>query len=152
MDADTGRRAAYADLVSAVLDLRSPEATAAFDAALSAAVASGSLSDEIARQLRWLQRQSERAVIEHAEAVLPPALVALQCSLTPLDSPTVAEPVGNPVEQPSEPPAEPSDEDEPDDFDEEPEPAPVVHLQARRLLVAGLRPLPDPAHRGTLPS
>lgn len=164
MDAETGRRAAYADLVAAVLDLRSPEATAAFDAALSAAVASGSLPDEIARQLRWLQRQSERAVIEHAEAVLPPALVALQRSLTPLNSPAVAEPVEPPgqqlseqsgeppSEQGDEPPAELDDENEPDDFDEEPEPAPVVQLQARRLLVAGLRPLPDPAHRGTLPS
>jgi hypothetical protein len=153
VDAEAGRVAAYADLVAAVLDLRSPEASRAFDAALSAAVDSGALPDDLARQLRWLQRQSERALVEHAETVLPPALVALQRSITPLESPAVAEPVERPVAPHSEQRAEP-DEEELDDFDgvTEPERAPVVQLQARRLLVAGLRPLPDPAHRGTLPS
>ena len=180
MDAEAGRAAAYADLVAAVLDLRSPEATRAFDAALSAAVAAGLLPDENARQLRWLQRQSERVVVEHAETVLPPALVALHRSITPSGSlaaadpaqPLGAEPLGTepPGEQgPEGGPltsahlaasdevadlAELDDREELDDFDgvEESEPAPVVQLQARRLLVAGLRPLPDPAHRGTLPS
>ena len=95
MDAEAGRRAAYADLVAAVLDLRSPEATRAFDAALSAAVAAGALPDDLARQLRWLQRQSERAVVEHAETVLPPALVALQRSITPLDSPALLSPASS---------------------------------------------------------
>ena len=71
------RRAAYADLVAAVLDLRSPVATATFDHALSDAVAAGTLTDELARQLRWLQRESVRDVVTHATNVLPAALVAL---------------------------------------------------------------------------
>jgi hypothetical protein len=154
VDAEAGRVAAYADLVAAVLDLRSPEASRAFDAALSAAVDAGALPDDLARQLRWLQRQSERALVEHAETVLPPALVALQRSITPLDSPAFAESGEQRAEPPVDQRAEPDDEEDLDDFDgvAEPEPAPVVQLQARRLLVAGLRPLPDPAHRGTLPS
>jgi hypothetical protein len=167
VDVEAGRAAAYSDLVAAVLDLRSPEATRAFDAALSAAVATGVLPEEIARQLRWLQRQSERAVIEHAETVLPPALVALQRSITPpgpCSTESLAEPLGEPrPEHGQQTPAQPAapeeaadraDLGELGDVDEveESEPAPVVQLQARRMLVAGLRPLPDPAHRGTLPS
>lgn len=159
MDAEAGRVAAYADLVAAVLDLRSPEASQAFDAALSAAVDAGALPDDLARQLRWLQRQSERALVEHAETVLPPALVALHRSIAPLSSPAAVDSPGvaEPVDPPGEHHLEPDDEDELDDFNgidetEPPESAPVVQLQARRLLVAGLRPLPDPAHRGTLPS
>ncbi len=78
MNAEPSRLAAYADLVAAVLDLRGCGPTQAFDAALNEAVAAGTISDDLARQLRWLQRAGERAIVEHAEAVLPPALVALQ--------------------------------------------------------------------------
>ncbi len=160
MDTEAGRVAAYADLVAAVLDLRSPEASNAFDAELSAAVDAGTLPADLGRQLRWLQRQSERAVVEHAETVLPPALVALQRSITSSDS-AAAHPVepANPAYPagpagPVDAQRPPDDGDELDDVDgaEDSEAAPVVQLQARRLLVAGLRPLPDPAHRGTLPS
>lgn len=167
MDDEAGRLAAYADLVAAVLDLRSPEVTRSFDAALFDAVADGVLPNDFARQLRWLQRESERAVVEQAETVLPPALVALQRSTTPSGPLTAEDPAEPPIEQrpdggpltPAAPaaPAAPADITELaelGDFDDvrEPEAAAVVQLPARRLLVAGLRPLPDPAHRGTLPS
>lgn len=139
MNAEPGRLTAYADLVAAVLDLRGSGPTRAFDAALTEAVAAGSISDDLARRLRWLQRAGERAIVEHAEAVLPPALVALQA---------------NAAEQAlTEPPVAPvwADEQHPAEVIDQPEPAPVRQLQPYRLLVAGLRPLPDPAHRGTLP-
>ncbi len=169
MNAEPGRVAAYADLVAAVLDLRSPGPRQAFDAALTEAVAAGTVSDELARQLRWLQRASERAIVEHAEAVLPPALDALQTNVSEAPAPSALAPLAaaSPPPQPAMPipsPDHASDHAsdpvgdavgnersaEPEEVDE-PEAAPVVQLQARRLLVAGLRPLPDPAHRGTLP-
>lgn len=153
VNAEPGRLAAYTDLIGAVLDLRAPEPTQTFDAALADAVGAGRLAPELARELRWLQRQTERAIVEHAATVLPPALVALQTTET-----------HHPAQQPhsgslvAPEPAEPyldylDDLDESDETDEldELEAAPVVQLQSRRLLVAGLRPLPDPVHRGTLP-
>lgn len=139
MNAEPGRLAAYADLIAAVLDLRGRGPTQAFDKAIAEALENDTISEDLARQLRWLQRASERAVVEHAEAVLPPALVALQATSYDPSVPAADPPFAPPVLEPAE------------DVPLEPEPAPVVPLQARRLLVAGLRTLPDPAHRGTLP-
>ena len=157
MNAEPGRLAAYADLVAAVLDLRSSGPRQAFDAALAEAVAAGTVSDDVARQLRWLQRASERAIVEHAEAVLPPALDALQTNVSQAPAPAALAPLGH-ASQPSEPgtptePADPATAAQPPEppVPDDPEPAPVIELQARRLLVAGLRPLPPPVHRGTLP-
>lgn len=138
MNAEPSRLAAYADLIAAVLDLRGSGATQAFDSAIAEALESGNISDDLARQLRWLQRASERAIVEHAEAVLPPALVALQPTSFSPTAPAAA------------PPFAPALLDTAEDEQLEQEQAPVVPLQARRLLVAGLRTLPDPAHRGTL--
>lgn len=148
MSSDASRLAAYADLVGAVLDLRSSATREAFDAALAEALTSGAIADDLARQLRLLQRQSERALVEHAEAVLPPSLVALDHSATDTIAASADIP---PAERPAPPttPAHPNDEasdESPDD-----EPAAVVNLQARRLLVAGLRPIKDSTHRGGLP-
>jgi len=146
VNAEPGRLAAYADLVAAVLDLRSAGPRQAFDAALAEAVAAGTVGGDLARQLRQLQRASERAIVEHAEAVLPPALDALQANVSQAVAASI------PAHQPSTAP-------QPADLGHAPEreepgqlqPAPVVRLEARRLLVAGLRPIPDPVHRGTLP-
>lgn len=132
MAADRG--AAYADLVAAVLDLRSPDATARFDDAVAAAVSAGSLTAELARHLRMLQREAERSLVEHAATVLPPALVALDRA----NDAHVTEP---PVE-PAPPESDPADAPAPHD------PDPPADLTARRLLVAGLRPI---SHRGSLP-
>ena len=82
MSTDARRLSAYADLVAAVLDLRSSAAREAFDEALATARDSGEIADNLARQLRWLQRQSERALVEHAESVLPAAMVAQNNSIT----------------------------------------------------------------------
>ena len=149
MGTDAGRLAAYADLVAAVLDLRSPSAGEAFDEALAEALASGAITDGLARRLRLLQRQSERAMVEHAESVLPPALVALDHSAADA-LPWAAEvpPTPTPAEVP---PTPPSATDSPEEAPDE-EPAPVVNLQARRLLVAGLRTISDSPRRGGYPS
>ena len=138
------RRAAYADLVAAVLDLRSPIATTTFDRALSDAVAAGTLADDVARELRWLQRESVRDVVTHAANVLPAALVALDASDR---SAELRDPVREPSAPASDSESEPADTSTPDLADDqgsppEPESAPV-DLTARRLLVAGLRPILD---------
>ncbi len=151
MSTDASRLAAYADLVAAVLDLRSSATRESFDEALAQALASGAIADDLARQLRWLQRQSERALVEHAESVLPPALVALDQSASgALAAPADVLPAARPTPPPPSTPAPEMDElsDEPPDD----EPAAVVNLQSRRLLVAGLRPITDSTHRGVLPS
>ncbi len=151
MNTDAGRLAAYADLVAAVLDLRSPGPAQEFDDALAQAVENGQLSDDVARQLRWLQRQCSRSIVEHAEAVLPAALVALDQSRSaggrhPVDEQPDATASASGARAVHE------DESEYDEVDDD-EPAAVVNLQSRRLLVAGLRPLANPTpHRGTLPS
>jgi hypothetical protein len=139
------RRAAYADLVTAVLDLRSPIATTTFDRALADAVAAGTLAAELARELRWLQRESVRDVVTHAANVLPAALVALDTSGRPEDlrEHSVAE------RSTAAPGAEggAADISTPDLADDQSstpdEESAPVDLTARRLLVAGLRPILD---------
>lgn len=139
MSTEAGRLAAYADLVAALLDLRDPGPSAAFDAAVDAAVGDSSLTPEQARHLRWLQRQTVRQVVEHARAVLPSTLVALEGERSG-DTPTL-------------PDAAPRDESPPSTVGDEPEVAtPPTDLQARRLLVAGLRSLPDSPTVGPFPS
>lgn len=144
MSTEAGRLAAYADLVAALLDLRDPGPSAAFDAAVDAAVADSSLTPEQARHLRWLQRQTVRQVVEHARSVLPSTLMALEgehsggTSTLPDDAaPDDAAPDDSPP---------PTVGDEPEAL------APSATLQARRLLVAGLRPLPDSPTVGPFPS
>lgn len=141
MSTDAGRLAAYADLVAAVLDLRSPATRDTFDDAILEAQRAGGISDDLARQLRWLQRQNERALVEHAESVLPPALVALDRSAADAVPslagvlPTLAQAAASGATAPGVPTVDHPDDSPADDA------APVVDLQARRLLVAGLRPI-----------
>jgi len=73
-----GQATAFAELVAAMLDARHDYATAAFDDALTRAEADGSLDPAAARLLRWWQRETVRAVVDHAARVLPPAVLALQ--------------------------------------------------------------------------
>lgn len=68
---------AYADLVAGVLEARTDLATARFDAEVAAAEAEGRIDTRTARALRWWQRESLRALTEHARTTLPPALAAL---------------------------------------------------------------------------
>ena len=138
---EPARSAAYADLVSAVLDLRNPASTQDFDAAIAAAVADGRLAEPLARELRWLQRQSLRAVVEHAAQVLPATLVALEAGAPQAASPRrAAEEFAAPGDE-AEPQPDPNQQAQAESA--EPSPAPV-DLTARRLLVAGLRPIEDP--------
>lgn len=139
MSTEAGRLAAYADLVAALLDLRDPGPTAAFDAAVDAAVADRSLTAEQARHLRWLQRETVRQVVEHAQGVLPTTLVALEAEQA--------------IDTSDLPDAVPAD-DSParSAADDQVAPAPSGDLQARRLLVAGLRTLPDSPDVGPFPS
>jgi hypothetical protein len=71
------RSAAYAELVSGLLEARHDAASARFDAEIAAAEADGRIDERTARVLRWWQRESVRAVVEHARAVIPPALGAI---------------------------------------------------------------------------
>lgn len=143
--AEAGRVAAYADLVAAVLDLRSPEATTRFDQALTQASAEGQITPDLARQLRTLQRDAERSLVDHAAAVLPAALVALDRSHGSSD-PGVAASASQPVEPDGATPTT----DSADEPLTEAVPEPPADLTARRLLVAGLRPINDP-HHGSIP-
>lgn len=152
MSTEAGRLAAYADLVAALLDLSDPAPSATFDGALDAAVADGSLTPEHARRLRWLQRESVRRLVDHARTVLPSTLVALENELT-AGALEGSDPAGAGIAAPSATAATdgPAIPDDPGVSDGPDEPAPPVDLHSRRLLVAGLRPLPDGPRRGTLP-
>jgi hypothetical protein len=74
------RAGAYADLVAGLLDVRPDAATERFDAELEAAEADGRIDPQTAKVLRWWQRESLRAMVEHARAVVPPTLLALEAS------------------------------------------------------------------------
>ena len=77
MSGRADRSSAYAELVSGLLEARHDAASARFDAEVAAAEADGRIDERTARVLRWWQRESVRAVVEHARAVIPPALGAL---------------------------------------------------------------------------
>jgi hypothetical protein len=146
LSTEAGRLAAYADLVAALLDLSDPTPSATFDDALDAAVTDGSLTPDQARRLRWLQRESVRRLVDHARTVLPSTLVALEGELTG----GVAELPDRSAAHRDDPAIAPAT-DGPEVTDGPDGPAPPVDLHSRRLLVAGLRPLPDGPRRGTLP-
>ena len=76
MDAPS-RAAAYGELVAGLLDVRDQSTTERFDEALRAGVASGRLDPATAAELRWLQRESVQAVVDHARTALPPALMGI---------------------------------------------------------------------------
>jgi hypothetical protein len=168
-DSSGGRAAAYAELIAAVLDLRSSMPTRTFDQTVTQAVADGRLSAELGRELRWLQRQSLHELVDHAERVLPATIVALEDTLDtdpPSDGQRADAAPPRPVVQPeAQPPAAPAPTAHfepatdsaaattspgvPHEPAAHTEPAPTdvpsvaVDLTARRLLVAGLRTVED---------
>lgn len=71
------RRAALADLVAGLLEARQDSAGARFDGELEALERAGEVSPTAARLLRYWQRASVRALVDHARLVLPPTLAAL---------------------------------------------------------------------------
>lgn len=74
------RSAAYAELVTGLLEARHDAASARFDTEIAAAEADGRIDERTARVLRWWQRESVRAVVDHARAVIPPALGAIDAA------------------------------------------------------------------------
>ncbi len=78
MASKRSREAAYGELLTALLDVRLDPATERFDAELEAAEADGRIDPATARVLRWWQRESLRAMAEHARSVVPPTLIALE--------------------------------------------------------------------------
>jgi len=73
----SGDASAYADLLAALLAVRSDPATARFDAEIAAAEARGSIDGPTARTLRWWQRESMRGLSDHLAEVLPDLLTHL---------------------------------------------------------------------------
>jgi hypothetical protein len=130
---------AYADLVTGVLDARADLASERFDAEVAAAEAEGRIDARTARVLRWWQRESLRALVEHTRTALPPALAALDQAHVDAArgagdaAEAWARAVGDSLapEAPSAPAPEPSVA------------APYdLRERRRRLLVAGLSPVP----------
>lgn len=78
MAANRSREAAFGDLLVGLLEVRSDPATERFDAELTAAQEDGRIDPQTARVLRWWQRESIRSLVEHARAVVPPTLIALE--------------------------------------------------------------------------
>ncbi len=119
------REQAYANLVSALLDARDDPATARFDEELARGVDAGMVSADAARALRFWQRATLKALVDHARSVLPPALTALDASRAGAHDVVgaVGGSPGDPHQIPSSPAAQP-----PSSLDE----------RRRRFLVAGL--------------
>lgn len=73
-----GRRTALSDVVAGLLDSRHDLAGEHFDAELDSLERAGDVTPEAARILRYWQRASVRAVVDHARHVLPTVLAALE--------------------------------------------------------------------------
>ena len=144
MASQAARHAAYAELVAGLLDVRDSAAEERFDKRLDDLVADGLIDPGSARSLRLLQRQAVRAVVEHAQTVLPATLLAIenahreQSANRVDDRPTFAESVSD-AETASVSGAVDDPADDEIDLLE-----PPADLTARRLLVAGLTQLPEP--------
>jgi hypothetical protein len=78
MTSKRSREAAYADVVAGLMDARTDPATDRFDAELTAAEQDGRIDPQTAKVLRWWQRESLRALVEHTRVVLPATLLALE--------------------------------------------------------------------------
>jgi len=147
------RQAAYAELVAGLLDVRDEGAQERFDGQVEQLVAEGLMTPDVARSVRLLQRQSVRAVVEHAQAVLPTTLMALESSHREQWLNQFAED-DNPEDLDglldastdvlSDELADLTDEMPDDISDDNVAQDGPVDLTARRLLVAGLTLLPDP--------
>lgn len=158
MTGQTARESAYAELVAGLVDARDDVATQRFDAELAAAAADGRVDPATARTLRWWQRASVRAVSDHTRNALPPVLAALdrahdiavedvadaQRALD--DAMMAAFPAVTPAADTeaiaaAAAPA-PGGADGPTTAPEAPVDLTTPEVTSRRLLVAGLTPLP----------
>ena len=74
--ASSGSLERYTALIAALLGVRTDDASARFDAELTAAIAANRLDVATARTLRWWQRASVREVERYASSVLPAALAS----------------------------------------------------------------------------
>ncbi|MEO8330049.1 MAG: hypothetical protein ABI586_08600 [Candidatus Nanopelagicales bacterium] len=130
------RHSAYAELIAGLLDVRDTTCEAEFDAALAAAERDHRIDADTARLLRWWQRESVRAIVDHAQSVLPATLMALEASVRDgrerIFNPSSDALVDDPTEEAG------------GEAEWEEQPLPPTDLSARRLLVAGLTPLRDP--------
>ena len=141
MASQRSREAAYADLVSGLLDLRTDPATERFDAELATAEDEGRIDPQTAKVLRWWQRESLRTMVEHASTVLPPTMLALERSASgserevAVSAQSWARAAENDEDGDSA-----TDEDSDGDGTEDPPAPPPTDLSEhrRRLLVAGL--------------
>lgn len=134
------RRSALSDLITGLLEARRDLASERFDTELDALEFAGEVSPEVARLLRYWQRASVRAVVDHARLTLPPTLAALEEAVDEAargaaeDAESWAQASGWPREggRPAPTPAAPAPES--------PSPAAPASLaeHRRRLLVAGL--------------
>ena len=156
----SGDASAYADLLAALLAVRSDPATARFDAEIAAAEARGSIDGPTARTLRWWQRESMRGLSDHLAEVLPDLLTHLfaaqaAASESVADSADswslasgLAEPSLAPASGGSSGPPEAGSHLRPVDDAAAPRPLPP----APRLLRPGFAPPePSPEGRGTPP-
>jgi len=138
------RAAAYGELIAGLLDVRDPRATKSFDDALRDLVGAGRLDVTDAAELRWLQRESVQAVVDHARTALPAALIGLEEARA--EPATVSEGsrrvVAEPLVRLTPPPTitMPADVSLVDDSDEDVAPPPG-DATTHRLLVAGLTSL-----------
>jgi hypothetical protein len=162
---------AWSEVVSAVLDARADPATARFDEELAAAQQAG-LPADVARALRYWQRASVRAALDHARTTLPTVVGALvqsvgdastavdeqdqawRAAIESVAGPARLTPVGQheassgaepAVERTGAPTDAPAAAPAPAAFGQDPVPAavPLRPTEPRRLLVAGLAPLTD---------
>lgn len=129
---------AYAEAVAALLDATPRDALERFDIELAAAIGQG-LDEETGRLLRWWQRESVRAVRDHAAAVIPGVISGLLAAQGARADGAITDAV----------PASASSR--PEGLEPEPpqaDPTVVTSGAAetrRRTLVAGLLALPDTA-------
>lgn len=79
-------RDVWTDLVGGLVDARTDPATARFDAELAAALADGSLAEDVAHRLRFWQRASVRVLVDHVMTVLPVAVGALDAARRDADA------------------------------------------------------------------
>ncbi|CAB4846490.1 unannotated protein [freshwater metagenome] len=75
--ADPRRSGAYAELLSALVAVRTDPASARFDLEIAEAELAGSIDEATARTLRWWQRESVRGLSDHLATVLPDLLANL---------------------------------------------------------------------------
>jgi hypothetical protein len=134
----TDATASYADVVAALVAARQAPAVARFDAEIAAALATGAIDADLARALRWWQRESVREVTAHVVAVVPAVLAALAASASDASTAfTVADEAWR-AAAPNASAAPAGASDRPRPAGSVPPRRPAAGPSRRRLVVAGL--------------